>query len=157
MTDVLHIDARWIVQLVLCSALLSAFAFVAFRSNPVTRRAYTLIAGLMLTALPFALAMTKSELIDRIAKNERDLTGTDVELAVKTIVDEMTAALAQGERIEIRGFGSFALQYRAPRVGRTVTMRRSISRSGDGRTAILAGYRIENEMVSEKITSIAGQ
>ena len=62
--------------------------------------------------------MTKSELIDRIAKNERDLTGTDVELAVKTIVDEMTAALAQGERIEIRGFGSFALQYRAPRVGR---------------------------------------
>ena len=58
MTDVLHIDARWIVQLVLCSALLSAFAFVAFRSNPVTRRAYTLIAGLMLTALPFALAMT---------------------------------------------------------------------------------------------------
>lgn len=58
MTDVVHIDARWIVQLVLCSALLSAFAFVAFRSNPVTRRAYTLIAGLMLTALPFTLAMT---------------------------------------------------------------------------------------------------
>lgn len=62
--------------------------------------------------------MTKSELIDRIAKNERDLTGTDVELAVKTIIDEMTSALAQGERIEIRGFGSFALQYRAPRIGR---------------------------------------
>ena len=58
MTDVVHIDARWVVQLVLCSALLSAFAFVAFRSNPVTRRAYTLIAGLMLTALPFTLAMT---------------------------------------------------------------------------------------------------
>lgn len=58
MTDVVHIDARWIVQLVLCSALLSAFAFVAFRSNPVTRRAYTLIAGLVLTALPFTLAMT---------------------------------------------------------------------------------------------------
>ena len=62
--------------------------------------------------------MTKSELIDRIARNEPDLTGTDVELAVKTIVDEMTVALAKGERIEIRGFGSFALQYRAPRVGR---------------------------------------
>ncbi|MDE0659066.1 MAG: TonB family protein [Gammaproteobacteria bacterium] len=58
MTDVVHIDARWIVQLVLCSALLSAFAFVAFRSNPVTRRAYTLVAGLMLTALPFTLALT---------------------------------------------------------------------------------------------------
>lgn len=62
--------------------------------------------------------MTKSELIDRIAQNERDLTGTDVELAVKTIIDEMTNALAQGERIEIRGFGSFALHFRAPRVGR---------------------------------------
>ena len=58
MTDFLHIDARWIVQLVLCSALLSAFAFVAFRANPVTRRAYTLIAGVVLTALPFALALT---------------------------------------------------------------------------------------------------
>ena len=58
MTDVVHIDARWIVQLVLCSALLSAFAFVAFRSNPVTRRAYTLVAGMVLTALPFVLAMT---------------------------------------------------------------------------------------------------
>ncbi len=58
MTDVVHIDARWIVQLVLCSALLSAFAFVAFRSNPVTRRAYTLTAGIVLTALPFVLALT---------------------------------------------------------------------------------------------------
>lgn len=58
MTDFVHIDARWIVQLVLCSALLSAFALVAFRSNPVTRRAYTLVAGLVLTALPFTLAMT---------------------------------------------------------------------------------------------------
>ncbi len=58
MTDVVHIDARWIVQLVLCSALLSAFAFVAFRSNPVTRRAFTLAAGVLLAALPFALALT---------------------------------------------------------------------------------------------------
>ena len=62
--------------------------------------------------------MTKSELIERIAKNERHLTATDVDLAIKTIIDEMTAALAQGQRIEIRGFGSFSLQYRAPRVGR---------------------------------------
>ena len=58
MTEVVHIDARWIVQLVLCSALLSAFAFVAFRSNPVTRRAYALVAGVVLTGLPFALALT---------------------------------------------------------------------------------------------------
>ena len=62
--------------------------------------------------------MTKSELIDKIARNQRELTATDVELAVKTIIEEMTNALAQGERIEIRGFGSFSLQYRAPRTGR---------------------------------------
>ena len=62
--------------------------------------------------------MTKSELIERISRNQHDLTATDVELAVKTIIDEMTDALAQGERIEIRGFGSFSLQYRAPRIGR---------------------------------------
>ena len=58
MTDVVHIDARFLAQLVLCSALLSAFAFVAFRSNAVTLRAYALIAGMVLTALPFALALT---------------------------------------------------------------------------------------------------
>lgn len=56
MTDVLHIDVRWIVQLALCSALLACIALVSFRRNAVTRRAYALIAGLLLTALPFALA-----------------------------------------------------------------------------------------------------
>jgi len=57
-TDFVHIDARWLVQLVLCSALLSTFAFVAFRSNAVTRRAFALLAGVTLAALPFALALT---------------------------------------------------------------------------------------------------
>jgi integration host factor subunit beta len=42
----------------------------------------------------------------------------DVELAVKLMLDQMTDALASGERIEIRGFGSFSLHYRAPRMGR---------------------------------------
>lgn len=62
--------------------------------------------------------MTKSELIERLEREQNLLSGEDVELAVKTLVERMSDALAQGERIEIRGFGSFTLHFRAPRIGR---------------------------------------
>ncbi|PLW81979.1 integration host factor subunit beta [Kineobactrum sediminis] len=62
--------------------------------------------------------MTKSELIDAIAASQAQLSLKDVELAVKTILEHMSEALASGERIEIRGFGSFSLHYREPRRGR---------------------------------------
>jgi len=62
--------------------------------------------------------MTKSELIERIATEQNQLSTKDVELAVKMMLDHMATALAEGERIEIRGFGSFSLHYRAPRLGR---------------------------------------
>ncbi|MGV0036086.1 MAG: integration host factor subunit beta [Candidatus Azotimanducaceae bacterium WSBS_2022_MAG_OTU7] len=62
--------------------------------------------------------MTKSELIERIAAVQSQLSAKDVELAVKMMLDHMAEALAVGERIEIRGFGSFSLHYRAPRLGR---------------------------------------
>ncbi|MFC6669599.1 integration host factor subunit beta [Marinobacterium aestuariivivens] len=62
--------------------------------------------------------MTKSELIERLIDRHNQLSVKDVELAVKTMLDHMTEALAHGDRIEIRGFGSFSLHYRAPRVGR---------------------------------------
>ncbi len=62
--------------------------------------------------------MTKSELIERIAAVQSQLSAKDVELAVKMMLDHMAEALAEGERIEIRGFGSFSLHYRAPRLGR---------------------------------------
>lgn len=64
------------------------------------------------------MAMTKSELIERIAARQSQLSPRDVELAVKTLIEEMANALADGGRIEIRGFGSFSLHFRAPRVGR---------------------------------------
>lgn len=64
------------------------------------------------------MALTKSELIDRIAARQTQLSPRDVELAVKTMIEEMANALADGGRIEIRGFGSFSLHFRAPRVGR---------------------------------------
>ncbi|WP_444889840.1 integration host factor subunit beta [Microbulbifer sp. DLAB2-AA] len=62
--------------------------------------------------------MTKSELIERIALRLDQLPVKDVELAVKVMLDAMSDSLSQGERIEIRGFGSFSLHYRAPRTGR---------------------------------------
>jgi len=62
--------------------------------------------------------LTKSELIERVALRQSQLSQKDVELAVKTMLEEMSQALATGGRIEIRGFGSFSLHYRAPRLGR---------------------------------------
>ena len=62
--------------------------------------------------------MTNSELIDKIAAVQGQLSARDIELAVKMILDYMAEALAEGERIEIRGFGSFSLHYRSPRLGR---------------------------------------
>ena len=62
--------------------------------------------------------MTKSELINLLAKRYSYLAFKDVELAVKGMIDHMTQALATGDRIEIRGFGSFSLHYRPPRLGR---------------------------------------
>lgn len=63
-------------------------------------------------------AMTKSELINRLAERYPQLVAKDAEFAVKTILDAMAKTLADGNRIEIRGFGSFALSHRPPRVGR---------------------------------------
>lgn len=62
--------------------------------------------------------MTKSELIEAIAAKQTQLSSKDVELAVKTILEQMSQALSGGERIEIRGFGSFSLHFREPRRGR---------------------------------------
>ena len=62
--------------------------------------------------------MTKSELIRCIAERFPTLTVADVDAAVSLILEQMTQTLAVGDRIEIRGFGSLALNYRPPRQGR---------------------------------------
>lgn len=71
--------------------------------------------------------MTKSELIEALAEKHSDLPLKEVETAVKSIIDNMAETLASGERIEIRGFGSFSLHYRAPRVGRNPKTGESVS------------------------------
>ena len=80
-------------------------------------------------------SMTKSELIERIVAAQSQSTGSqltskDVELAVKTMLEQMSHTLASGERIEIRGFGSFSLHYRAPRIGRNPKTGESVGLAG---------------------------
>src|SRR5690554_4065123 len=62
--------------------------------------------------------MTKSELVELIASKQTQLSVKDVELAVKTVIEHMSQALAGGQRIEIRGSGSFSLHHREARTGR---------------------------------------
>lgn len=75
-------------------------------------------------------AMTKSELIEIISAKQKHLPARDVELALKQILEIMSDALSQGERIEIRGFGSFALRFRRPRQGRNPKTGEPVALSG---------------------------
>lgn len=62
--------------------------------------------------------MTRSDLIAKLAELHSQLLAKDAELAVKVILDALSATLSRGGRVEIRGFGSFGLNYRPPRLGR---------------------------------------
>jgi integration host factor subunit beta len=74
--------------------------------------------------------MTKSELIEAILSRQSQLSSKDVELAVKTILEQMSEALSNGDRIEIRGFGSFSLHFREPRRGRNPKTGDSVELTG---------------------------
>ena len=74
--------------------------------------------------------MTKSELIEILAQKQSQLAYKDVELSVKMLIDQMAQALATGERIEIRGFGSFSLHFRPPRIGRNPKTGEAVTLSG---------------------------
>ncbi|KZY88630.1 integration host factor subunit beta, partial [Oleiphilus sp. HI0072] len=67
------------------------------------------------------------ELVEIIAAKQTQLSVKDVELAIKTLIDLMSDTLSSGQRIEIRGFGSFSLHYRAPRMGRNPKTGESVS------------------------------
>lgn len=74
--------------------------------------------------------MTKSELIEKLAEKLSHLSAKEVESAIKEILEMMTQSLSKGERIEIRGFGSFSLHFRAPRVGRNPKTGEAVELSG---------------------------
>ena len=62
--------------------------------------------------------MNRSDIVELLAERFAQLTQRDVDSAVTSILDAMNGALVQGHRIELRGFGSFSVIYRAPRLGR---------------------------------------
>jgi len=64
------------------------------------------------------MKINKKDLIEILSNDQNQLPLSDIQLTVNTIIDTMINALTNGERIEIRGFGSFSLHYRKPRVGR---------------------------------------
>ena len=73
------------------------------------------------------MSINKKDLIEIIAKEQDQLPYRDIELSVKTIIETMVNSLRQGERIEIRGFGSFSLRYRKSRVGRNPKSGQSVN------------------------------
>lgn len=73
--------------------------------------------------------MTKSELIEVLARKQPHLALKDVELAVRCMVDHLSDTLANGDRIEIRGFGSFSLHHRTARIGRNPKTGESVALS----------------------------
>lgn len=62
--------------------------------------------------------MTRSQLIAALISRHGHLSSDDVDLATRTVLDHLGDALARGNRVEVRGFGSFALRYRKPHIGR---------------------------------------
>ncbi|AWM81349.1 integration host factor subunit beta [Gammaproteobacteria bacterium ESL0073] len=74
--------------------------------------------------------MNKSELIDKIASKHSLLPLKTVESAVKLLLDQLSNSLEKGQRVEVRGFGSFSLHYRKPRQGRNPKTGESVSLTG---------------------------
>lgn len=75
-------------------------------------------------------SMTRSDLVKALSKNQRYLASKDVEVAIKSLINILSDSLSSGERIEIRGFGSFNLMYHQPRSGRNPRTGEPISVSG---------------------------
>lgn len=99
--------------------------------------------------------MTRSELIEQMALRHKGLlTVDDVELAVKNIIDQMSNSLAKGGRIEIRGFGSFSLHYRPPRMGRNPKTGESVSLAGKYAPHFKPGKRLRDRVNEGRLRDV---
>ncbi len=90
--------------------------------------------------------MTKSELIERLALKNQDIQGKELEDAVKELLEQMAQTLQRGDRIEIRGFGSFSLHYRAPRVGRNPKTGETVNLTGKHVPHFKAGKELRDRV-----------
>jgi integration host factor subunit beta len=94
--------------------------------------------------------MTKSELIEKLSLDYAHIPAKDVEESVKELLDLITTSLAGGDRIEIRGFGSFSLHFRAPRVGRNPKTGETVQLDGKSVPHFKPGKELR-ERVNESI------
>ena len=101
--------------------------------------------------------MTKSELIELLSRRQSQLAYKDVELAVKTILEHMAMTLSSGERIEIRGFGSFSLHFRPPRVGRNPKSGEPVSLPAKYVPHFKPGKQLRERVDQMRAESSAGQ
>src|SRR5512142_1348226 len=99
--------------------------------------------------------MTKSELIAELAASNPHLRGADVELIVATIFDQITFALARGERVELRGFGAFTVKHREARTGRNPRTGASVAVSEKSVPFFKAGKELRLRVNAGKIPRAA--
>ena len=97
------------------------------------------------------MGMTRTDLIELLASGQNQLSERDVELAVKTMLESMSEALASGERIEIRGFGSFTLHFRSPRIGRNPKTGESVALLGRYTPHFKSGKELRERVLSVRI------
>lgn len=94
--------------------------------------------------------MAKSELCYKLNEKFPELKGSDVELALDCILGHMVDALVQGERIEIRGFGSFSLRHRPPRIARNPKTGESVNLSAKVATHFKPGKEMRDRVNSSR-------
>tara|TARA_X000000368_G_scaffold340785_1_gene279059 strand:- start:866 stop:1180 length:315 start_codon:yes stop_codon:yes gene_type:complete len=91
-------------------------------------------------------SVTKSELIEKISDKIPQLSSKDVELSVKTLLDKIIDSLSVGSRTEVRGFGSFSVHYRKPRIGRNPKTGDSVSLPGKNAAHFKPGKVLRNKI-----------
>ena len=94
--------------------------------------------------------MTKSELIQRMARKHPGFAERDVELAVKMMLERMAACLAGGGRIESRGFGSFTVRFRPARIGRNPATGTAVSLPARYAAHFKPGQRLRERLNRER-------
>ncbi len=99
--------------------------------------------------------MTKSELIEILSRRQAHLKADDVDLAVKSLLEMMGESLSQGDRIEIRGFGSFSLHYRPPRLGRNPKTGESVALPGKHVPHFKPGKELRERVSSVALLDVA--
>lgn len=92
--------------------------------------------------------MTKAELIEKLAQRFPKLLSKDTELAVRLILDEISDTLSRGDRVEIRGFGSFGVNYRNARIGRNPKSGEEVAIDGKHMPHFKPGKELRDRVVA---------